>query len=127
MLAAAALIVVLIGLSGPAFASRDTPTSTQAALLASPAWVVRWSPPDENSEYIAIVRFRLESGALTASTEHPNGTVCYPDIQVHLLSGGFLFFGCTGVPKVMRHDPADAAAPFKGRAFGFRYRWQPAK
>jgi hypothetical protein len=50
-----------------------------------------------------------------------------PDIRVHLQGDGFLFHGCTGVPKEMRYDPTDAATPFKGRAFGFRYGWSRAE
>jgi hypothetical protein len=96
---------------------------TRAILLSAPAWTVHWSPPDEIRAYVAIVRFRLEDGGLVAASAHPDGSRCYPDIRVRLQGDGFLFHGCTGVPKEMRHDPADPEAPFKGRAFGFSYRW----
>jgi hypothetical protein len=110
-----------------ASAADDASARTRAILLSAPTWVVRWAPPDEAHEYIAVVRFRQEGGALVASAEHPDGSTCYPDIRVLLLRDGFLFFGCTGVPKEMHYDPADPEAPFKGRAFGFRYRWTPSK
>jgi hypothetical protein len=95
----------------------------RSVLLSSPAWEVRWSPPDETKVYVAVVRFREEKGALVAASAHPDGTPCYPDILVAFRGRGFVFFGCTGVPKEMRFDPADGAVPFKGRAFGYSYRW----
>ncbi len=63
---------------------------------------------------------------LLASTTLADGSRCYPDIRVTLQNDGFLFHGCTGVPKEMRHDPTDAMVLFKGRAFGFSYRWMRA-
>lgn len=84
-------------------------------LLSAATWTVHWSPADEAQTYVAVVRFRAEGDALYAASAHPDSSQCYPDVLVYLQADGFLFFGCTGVPKAMRHDRADPAAPFKGR------------
>jgi hypothetical protein len=110
----------------PLPARSDDAQAVRVLLRSAPAWQVTWSPPDERREYIAIVTFRERDGALMAESAHPGGAPCYPEIRVEVHAWGFLFHGCTGVPKEMRYDAADARTPFKGRAFGFTYRWQPS-
>jgi hypothetical protein len=81
--------------------------------------------PDERNVCTAIVCFREESGAIFAASGHRDGSRCDPEIRMSLQEEGFLFFGRTGVPKDVRLDPADPAAPFKGRSLGHSYRWRP--
>jgi hypothetical protein len=121
-----------MGLAGSLCASATAfPAGAQDAhairelLRTTPVWHVAWSPPDEQRQYLAVVTFQERGGILMAESAHPGGVRCYPAIRVEVHDWGFLFHGCTGVPKEMRHDPRDPGTPFKGRAFGFTYRWTP--
>lgn len=103
-----------------------SPDAIRTLLTDAPRWTVDWRLAATGERFAAQVMFATRDGQLYARTWHPDGRTCYPEIAVPLLANGFLFFGCTGVPKEMHYDPADAGAPFKGRAFGYAFRWTPA-
>lgn len=125
VLQCARLVLAAVVLGASMHAARaDGPARVRSLLLAND-WRVEWTAPGDPRVYVARVRFRQEDGSVFGASAHADGSTCYPEIRIHVRPDGFLFHGCTGVPKEMLYDPLDRAAPFKGRGFGFSYRWLP--